>query len=130
GTTKLLTLVFLNNPGEDWVQSKDGKRIYVTMPASNQVAVVDTVSFKVITNITTGIKPSRIALQNDQKYLWVGCASVPEANQSAGVSVIDTATNRVVSNIQTGPGAHEIAFSADDRFAFITNRSEGTVSVI
>ena len=61
GTTKLLTLVFLNNPGEDWVQWKEGKKIFVTMPASNQVAVVDTVSFKVVANITTGIKPSRIA---------------------------------------------------------------------
>ncbi|HSO76368.1 MAG TPA: YncE family protein, partial [Blastocatellia bacterium] len=130
GTTKLLTLVFLNNPGEDWVQSKDGKRIYVTMPASNQVAVVDTVSFKVTANVTTGIKPSRIALQNDQKYVWVSCLAVPEANNPAGVSVLDTATNKVVSSIQTGPGDHDIVFSADDRFAFVSNSTDGVVSVI
>ena len=130
GTTKLLTLVFLNNPGEDWVQSKDGKRIYVTMPASNQVAVVDTVTFKVTANVTTGIKPSRIALQNDQKYLWVSCLAVPEANNPSGVSVLDTATNKVVSSIQTGSGDHDIVFSADDRFAFVSNSSDGTVSVI
>ena len=130
GTTKLLTLVFLNNPGEDWVQSKDGKKIYVTMPASNQVAVVDTVSFKVAANITTGIKPTRIALQNDQKYAWVSCAAVPQADSPAGVSVIDTATNSVASNIQTGAGEHDIVFTADDRFAFVSNSTAGTVSVI
>ncbi|HEU4387574.1 MAG TPA: cytochrome D1 domain-containing protein [Blastocatellia bacterium] len=130
GTTKLLTLIFLNNPGEDWTQSKDGKRIYVTMPASNQVAVVDTVSFKVTANITTGLKPSRIALQNDQRYVWVGCAGLREAGHAAGVSVIDTTTNAVASSIQTGPGNHDIVFSADDRFAFVTNSADGTVSVI
>ena len=130
GTTKLLTLVFLNNPGEDWVQTKDGKKILVTIPASNQVAVVDTTSFKVVANVSTGIKPGRIALQNDQRYAWVGCAAVPEANHPAGVSVIDTASNAVVSNIQTGAGDHDIVFSEDDRYAFISNSSDGTLSIV
>ena len=35
-----------------------------------------------------------------------------------------------LSFIPTGKGHHEIAFSGDDRHAFVSNRDDGTVSVI
>ena len=126
GTSKLLTLVLLKSPGEDWVQKTSDEKLFVSMPLVNQIAVVDTNTWKVISNIDTGIKPSRVRLQPDQKYLWVG----NDEGESSGVTVIDTATLKVVGQVVTGNGHHEVDFSSDNRFAFVTNEKDGTLSVI
>ena len=122
GGSKLLTLVMLKSPGEDWVLTKDRAKLFVTMPQINQVAVVDTTTWKVVVNLDTGATPTRLALQPDEKYLWV-------ANES-GVTVIDAEMLKVAKQIETGAGLHEIAFGADNKFAFVTNRNDGTLSVI
>jgi DNA-binding beta-propeller fold protein YncE len=128
-TSKLLTLVFLRSPGEDWALSPDRKRLYVSMPAVNQLAVVDTATWQVVTNIDTGVKPVRVRIQNDGKYLWVGTDGA-NAAQPGGVTVIDTETLKVAAHVATGAGHHEIAFTHDDRFALITNQQDGTLSVV
>src|ERR1051325_2593406 len=122
GSSKLLTLVMLKSPGEDWVQKTSDEKIFVSMPLINQVAVVDTSTWKVVANIDTGMKPTRVRLQPDERYLWVG--------NDAGVTVIDTTTLKVVGQVATGNGQHELAFSSDNRFAFVTNEVDGTLSVI
>lgn len=128
GTTKLYTLVALPSPGEDWVLSADKRRLYVSMPHVNQVAVVDTASWKVLANVAAGAKPTRVALQHDGKYLWVGNDAAGEAQ--GGVTVIDTATLKVAAQLDTGAGHHEIAFTDDDLYAFVTNQQSGTLSVV
>jgi YVTN family beta-propeller protein len=122
GGSKLLALVLLKSPGEDWALTNDRLKLFVSMPRVNQVAIVDTTTWKVIANIDTGVKPSRLGLQPDEKYLWV-------ANEN-GVTVIDTVTLKPVTQISTGAGTHEIAFGANNKFAFVTNRNDGTLSII
>jgi YVTN family beta-propeller protein len=128
GGSKLLTLVMMKSPGEDWVLTKDGEKLFVTLPQINQVAVIDTRSWKVASYIDTGVKPTRITLQPDQKYAWI----VHEGGQPAasGVTVIDTGTLKVVAQISTGAGRHDIVVSRDNRFAFVSNRESGTVSIV
>lgn len=123
GGSKLLTLVMLKSPGEDWVMTADREKLFVTLPLVNQVAVIDTHSWKVTNYIDTGVKPTRIALQQDQKYLWVG-------NDGGGVTVIDAVGLKVAAQIATGDGHHEIAVSDDNRFAFVSNRESATVSIV
>jgi YVTN family beta-propeller protein len=128
GGSKLLALVMLKSPGEDWVLSRDEETLFVTLPLINQVAVVNTRSWSVASYIDTGINPVRLILQPDQKYLWVandGNAAVP-----GSVTAIDAVTLKVAAQIPTGSGHHEIVVSADNRFAFVSNRESGTVSVI
>lgn len=129
GGSKLLTLTLLRSPGDDWVLTSDRKRIFVSMPFVNQVAVVDTTTWKVVNNIDTGVKPTRLALQPDEKYLWVGTDGLNDT-ETSGVSVIDTTELKKVADIQTGAGHHEIAFSLDNRYAFVTNRNASTLSVV
>ena len=62
GLTQLYTQVLLQKPGEDWVKTADGKRLYVTMPRAGRVAVVDTDSFKVVANVEAGSAPVRVAI--------------------------------------------------------------------
>jgi YVTN family beta-propeller protein len=128
GVTNLFGQINLASPGADWVLTEDNKRLFVTMPEIDKVAVVDTETFKATTNVAAGKRPMRIELQGDGRYLWVGNNS-PEDGQS-GVTVIDTATLEPVTFIPTGAGHHEVAFTDDDRLAFVTNRDGGTVTVI
>jgi YVTN family beta-propeller protein len=128
GGSKLFTLIPLSSSGEDWIMSADKKRLYVSMPLINQVAVIDLLTWKPIANIDAGMKPVRIALQHDGRYLWVGNDASTE--KEAGVTVIDTESLKVAARIQTGLGHHEIAFTDDDSLVFVTNKQDGTLSVV
>jgi YVTN family beta-propeller protein len=130
GNTKLYTLIYLKSPGEDWVMSKDGRWLYVSMPQANAVAIVDTTTWQVIDNIDVGLRPMRLAMQPDEKYLWVGVDSPPGAKVGGGVTVIDTAARKALINIPTGEGRHELALTPDNRFAFVSSQTDGTLAVI
>jgi len=125
GGSKLYTLVPLLEAGEDWAMTGDKKRLYVSMPAANRVAAIDTGSWKVVSNIESGVKPTRTVLQNDNKYLWVSNEDI-----ESGVTVIDTVSGKVAATIKTGRGPHEITFTQNDSTAFVTNKADGTLSVI
>jgi DNA-binding beta-propeller fold protein YncE len=122
GGSKLLALAMLKSPGEDWALTADRTKLFVSMPGANQVAVVDTITWKVRTNVPAGVRPVRLALQPDEKYLWVG--------DGTGATVIDTATLKVVKHIDVGVGRHEVTFGSDNARAFVSNRELGTISIV
>lgn len=124
GGTKLLALVSLEGPGEDWVLHDD--RIFVTLPSEDKVAVVDARAWEVIEHVSVPGRPTRMALQPDGHYLWVGTDAV----EDSGVTVLSSETGRVVRRIPTGSGPHEIAFDEDGRQAYVTNTGSGTVTVV
>lgn len=122
GGSQLLAMVFLKSPGEDWALTAAGDRLFVSMPDSNRVAVVESASWKVVSEVETPSRPRRVGLQPDGQYLWVA--------HDSGVAVIDARSLEQVARIDTGKGTHDLAFSDDSRFAFVTNEADGTVSVI
>ncbi|WP_424363325.1 YncE family protein [Methylocystis parvus] len=128
GKTNLLATIQLPKPPADWAKSPDSRRLYVTLPESGQIAVIDAESFKVGALVDAGTRPTRIALQASGRYLWIG--NDGETSDSGGVTVIDPTTMKIVARFSTGKGHHELAFSHDDRFAFVSNRERGDVSVI
>jgi YVTN family beta-propeller protein len=127
GGSKLYTLVNLQSRGEDWLMTRDQRRLFVTTPQAGQVAVIDTADWKVIATIDAGHMPKRMALQRDERFLWVGNEN---ADGSGGVTVIDLPTLKVRGHVATGDGEQAIAFTDDDRYAFVTNQQSGTVSII
>jgi YVTN family beta-propeller protein len=98
------------------------------MPGADQVAVVDTGTFRVVRNVDAGVDPVRTVVQPDGRYLWVGNNARSEAK--SGVTVIDARSFERVTSLPTGFGHHEIAFSEDSRHAFVTNRDSGSVTVL
>jgi YVTN family beta-propeller protein len=126
GSSKLITLIRLESPGADWVLPGGGKRLFVTMPLANRVAVIDTATWKVTASIDVEGEPSRLAVQPDEKYLWVAS----DADRQGGVTVIDVASLQRVASIATGAGHHELALTSDDRYAFVTNNQDGAISII
>ena len=91
GGTKLLGMVVLESPGEDWAMTSNETRIYVSLPDSKKVAVVDTAGWTVMRNIELDRRPGRLALQADESVLWVldeeAGTGKPEIS---GVTAIDT----------------------------------------
>lgn len=128
GITQLYGMIYLKRPGEDWVSSRDEKRLFVTVPRAGHVAVVDLERVKLMKEIEAGDHPFRIALQPDGRFLWVGNHSKEKGK--SGVTVIDAEELKAIRFILTGEGPHEIAFSEDSLYAFITNKKEGTLSII
>ena len=128
GITSTLARIGLSDTPMDWVASGDDKQVYVSMPAAGKVALIDTTTFQHVEDLPAGQQPVRVALQPDQRLLWVGNNAADDAH--SGVSVIDTQKRALLKFIPTGKGHHEIAFSHDSRYAFVSNRDSGTLSVI
>ncbi len=122
---RLLALPKLESPGEDWVHVEDEQRLFVSQPLANRVAIVDTDTWRVALQVEAGPKPGRLALQNDQAFVWVGLD-----DRGGRIAVIDSASGKTMARIETGAGPHDFAFTNDDAYAFVTNRGAGTVSVI
>jgi YVTN family beta-propeller protein len=130
GGSKLLAMVPLKSRGDDWTLSTDQKTLYVSMPDSNAVAVVDTISWEVRASIVTGQSPSRVALQPDQHYLWIANLGSGMETPDRGVTVVNTGNLLTEAHIPTGEGPYEIAFDDDSRYAFVLNRGKGSLSAI
>lgn len=118
GGSRLLTSVTLESPGVDWTLARDQKLLFVAMPLVNRVAVIDTESWRVVKNIETGHRPSRVALRGDD--VWV--------LSDAAVTLIDTRSLAAAKSVAVGRGPHQIAF--DETHAYVSNGADGTVTLI
>ncbi|HEX2222837.1 MAG TPA: cytochrome D1, partial [Thermoanaerobaculia bacterium] len=130
GGSKLLAQVKLRSPGQDWVMGPEPRRVFVSQPKADAVAVVEPGGWKVLTHVPTGPYPNRLALQPDGAYLWAGFDRAEPGQEASGVSVLDPTGLKERARVRTGRGHHEIAFSGDSRFAFVTNAEDGTVAVV
>ncbi|MCX7080405.1 MAG: cytochrome D1 [Pseudomonas sp.] len=127
-TTSTPMQIELKQPPMDWISSSDNKRVFVSMPAAGEIAVIDAEQFQVTGNVAAGVEPLRVALQPDERLLWVG--NDTHDADSSGVTVIDSHSLKPLARLATGVGHHEIAFSKDSHYAFVSNRDSGTLSVI
>jgi YVTN family beta-propeller protein len=124
--TKLESIVTLPGNGADWVLARNKEHLYVTLPEQSAVAVVNTVTRKLVSTIAVGekFKPMRIALEPGGNRVWVGLDGAPF------VAVIDTKTNQLLRTVGVGGGLHNIAFTPDERFAYVTNSADDTVTAV
>jgi YVTN family beta-propeller protein len=126
GDTRLLAMIGLPGPGEDWMLSQDRKHLFVSVPSANEVVSIDTAAWKV-TSSARVTRAARIALQPDGAHLWV---SYGANDDDSGVYVLNPRDMKILARIKTGRGYHHIAFTANSSLAFVTNPRDGTVSVI
>lgn len=124
----------------------NGRYAYITNFGSNNfapfgttVSVVDLCNYVVVENIELGIQPSGIAITPNGKFAYVSNYNTLYAGENftdltAGqgtVNVIDTATNEVVAPvIAVGQSPANIAISSNGKFAYVSNYTSNTVSVI
>jgi YVTN family beta-propeller protein len=131
GGTKLLDMVVLESPGEDWVLTSNESRVYVSLPSTKKIAVVDTAAWSVSRNIELDRRPGRILLHPDESVLVVADAVDNGADtEASAVTVVDMTRLESVARVKTGRGHHELAFNDDGSRLLVTNERDSTVSVI
>lgn len=161
GNSKLLAMIKLQSPGADWALTPDQNRLFVSMPAVNRVAVVDTVDWKTIGTLDTGANPRHVAIQPDGEYVWISTADgvdvfscrtlaraarFPENRAAAGIAfdtdsrhafladesvlVANAGNLRKLREVPAGSGPSSVDYSSLSRFAYVSNRVDGTITVI
>jgi len=122
GGSKLLSMVPLPAPGSDWALTADQQRLFVSMPKTDRVAVIETLGWKMVTTVEVGPGARRLALQPDGAFLWVA--------HDEGISVVAPNAFKEVARIDAGEAPVDLAFSDDNRWVFAANSGSGTVTVI
>ena len=128
GGTQLLAMIPLDSPAGDWVLTEKQQRLFVSMPKAQLIGVADPVTWKITAKLKVPGKPVRLGLQPDERFVWAAYGD--EGDGESGVAVFDREHLTEAARIALPRGSHELAFSADSRYAFITNQSAGTVTVI
>lgn len=103
----------------------DGRRALVSCEFAARMIVVDLVGERVLRTVRLrpGAQPQDVKLSPDGRTFYV-------ADLRGGVWLIDAATMRVVRFQRTGAGAHGLYPSRDGRVLYVSNRGDGSVSVI
>jgi YVTN family beta-propeller protein len=105
----------------------DGRRLLASCEFSGQMVEVDLATHRVTRTVDLprpGAMPQDVKLSPDGRVFYVADM------MSGGLWVIDASTAQVGTFIPTGRGAHGLYPSRDARFLYISNRGEGTVSVL
>jgi YVTN family beta-propeller protein len=104
--------------------SPDGRTAVVSCEFDGHLLLVDVVNEKVLESIDVGGMPQDVKLSPDATVYYVADMKLN------GVHVIDATTFREIGFIKTGVGAHGLYPSRDATELYVSNRGEGSVSVI
>ena len=109
--------------------TSDGRTAVFTWEFAGRVAVVDVSTHRLLRMIdmphrNTMMGPQDIKLAPDGSVFYIA------DSQQNGVWVLDGAATKVVREIPSGRGAHGLYLSRDATKLYVTNRGEGSVSVL
>ena len=126
-TMKVVNRVPVNCEGVNHADfSPDGRYMLATCEFSSEMIKVDVANQKVLAHLKLEPKgmPQDCRISPDGKLFYV-------ANMDTdGIHVIDGETFKQVNFIHTGKGAHGLYFSRDSKYLYISNRGEGSVSLL
>jgi DNA-binding beta-propeller fold protein YncE len=104
--------------------SPDGRSAVASCEFDGHLLLIDMVNEKVMESIDVGGMPQDVKLAPDASVYYVADMKLN------GVHIIDAATFRELSFMKTGLGAHGLYPSRDATKLYVSNRGEGSVSVI
>jgi YVTN family beta-propeller protein len=106
----------------------DGKLALASCEFANRMVVVEVATGRLVRDLPLDVVPN--GMPQDTRLLPDGTAFLTADMHANGVYVFDGQANRRTGFIPTGLGAHGIYFSRDGRRAFVSNRDEGSISVL
>ncbi len=124
--SKLESIVQLPSRGYDWALAPDSHRLFVSLREADAVAVIDTLSRKLVTTIRLpeGSRPTRMALDPDGRRLWVGLDGRDE------VALLHSADLSESSRLPVGRGLHTLVLATDQPWLFVANTDDDTITII
>ena len=126
-TMQVVNRVAVNCEGVNHADfTPDGRYMIATCEFSSELIKVDVAAQKVLAHLRLEPKgmPQDCRLSPDGKIFYV-------ANMDAdGVHLIDGNAFKQIGFVKTGKGAHGLYFSRDVKYVYVSNRGEGSVSLI
>jgi YVTN family beta-propeller protein len=102
--------------------SPDSKMVYVSLQGTGQLIAIDVASGSVKWRSQVGTAPAGVLWHNG--LLLVGIMGADY------VAVVSPADGRVERQVRTGRGAHVLFIPPDGRVLYVTNRVDGSVTVL
>jgi len=109
--------------------SADGRTAVFTCEFAGRVAVVDVVSHRLLRLVDMPVRNTMMGPQDIKLSPDGHCYYIADS-QANGVWVLNAAATSVQHFIATGRGAHGLYLSRDSRRLFVTNRLDGSISVL
>jgi DNA-binding beta-propeller fold protein YncE len=106
--------------------SADGRELLASCEFSGHLLWVDVARERLlrVLRLRRGAMPQDVKLAPDGRLFYVADMA------AGGVWVVDAARRRVVRFLRTGRGAHGLYASRDSRHLLVSNRDEGSISLI
>jgi DNA-binding beta-propeller fold protein YncE len=108
--------------------SADGSYLIASCEFSGQLVKVDVRSERVVGVVE--LPDGRAGMPQDVKLSPDGAVFYIADQHAGGVWEVDGAKLKVIGFIRTGAGAHGLYPSRDARYLYVSNRGEGSISVI
>lgn len=108
--------------------SADGKTALVSCEFANRMIAIDVARVRQLRQFD--LKGASNGMPQDTRLTPDGSAFLVADMHADGVYVFDGNASKQIGFIKTGRGAHGVYFSRDGRQAYVSNRNEGTVSVL
>ena len=106
--------------------SADGRSLLASCEFSGHLVRVDVASERVtgLLRLPPGAMPQDVKLAPDGRVWYVADMA------SGGVWIVDATRPRVVGFVPTGKGAHGLYVSRDSHVLYVSNRGQGSISVV
>jgi len=116
------------------------REVIVSNEASNDLAVIDPKSDRVIARIPVGKRPRGMALSPDREHLYVALSGTPPAGpgvdesrlppadkKADGIAVVDLTTRRLIKIIKGVSDPERVAVSAGGERLFVASEDQGVI---
>jgi DNA-binding beta-propeller fold protein YncE len=126
-TLRLMHSTPVNCPGIDHMDfTADGRLALASCEFSGKLAVLDVRRERIVryVSLPAGAAPQDVRLGPSGRWFYIADMA------KGGVWTVAAGTMRVHRFIRTGAGTHGFVISRDARRLFISNRGEGTISVL
>jgi YVTN family beta-propeller protein len=121
---RLAGRIFIDGLPSHMAFDADSKTVFVTLQQSGRLAAFDLATQTVKWNVPVGNAPAGVVMLPDDQRLLVALTG------EDGIVIVDPKDGAMKGNLQTGKGAHNFWPKGDGRHYFLSNRVEGTVSLI
>jgi YVTN family beta-propeller protein len=124
-TWKLIKSVHVQWPGVDHLAfSRDGSYLVASCEWSGRIVKVDLKKIELVEDMALGKLPIDVVRPPRQNLMFIADQGVH------GVFVVDPDAWKLIEFVPTGRGAHGILLSHDETKLYVSNRLEGTISVL
>jgi DNA-binding beta-propeller fold protein YncE len=124
GDFKLAGRAFIDGLPSHLAFDSESKTVFVTLQQSARVVAFDLSTQLIKWNVEVGKAPAGVVMLPDNKRLLVALTG------EDAVVTLDPVKGTVIGRLQTGKGAHNFWPRGDGRHWFLSNRIEGTLSLI